>query len=109
MSNLGYFQLKANPGPWRLAIRPGKSSEVFALESVGADGWKSGDVAKTGDSLVVSTLEGLTIYPRFRRNVGHETTELLDDADSGMVVGKREAGVFDRIKSMCVQAPSVSV
>ncbi|GAA5860419.1 hypothetical protein JCM1840_000253 [Sporobolomyces johnsonii] len=99
MANLGYFQFKANPGPWRLTVRPGKSSDVFDMESIGANGWKSGDVSKTGDSLVVSTLEGLTLYPRFRRKPGHELTELLDE--SADVAAKREsASLLDRLKSM---------
>lgn len=100
MSNLGYFQLKANPGPWHLGIREGKSSEVFSIESVGASGWKSGPVTETGDQLIVQTLEGLTIYPRFRRRPGHELTELLDD---GAAVGKKEqkpASVVERVGSM---------
>ncbi|BGP48159.1 killer toxin resistant protein [Rhodotorula kratochvilovae] len=100
MANLGYFQFKAGPGLWRLGVRPGRSSNVFAMESTGADGWKSGDVATTGDSFVVSTLEGLTLYPRFHRKPGHELTELLDDSATA-AAGKREArGVVDRIKSL---------
>ncbi|GAA5951905.1 hypothetical protein JCM21900_004180 [Sporobolomyces salmonicolor] len=99
MANLGYFQFKANPGPWRLTIRPGKSSDVFDMESIGANGWKSGDVSETGDSLVVSTLEGLTLYPRFRRKPGHELTELLDELAD--VAAKREsASLVNRLKSM---------
>ncbi|GAA6015304.1 hypothetical protein JCM10207_008942 [Rhodosporidiobolus poonsookiae] len=100
MANLGYFQFKANPGLWRLAIRPGRSSEVFELESAGADGWKSPDVAKAGNSLVVSTLEGLTLYPRFRRKAGHELTELLDESAAASALAKRGPSVVDRIKNM---------
>ena len=29
MANLGYFQLKANPGAWILKLREGPSSEIF--------------------------------------------------------------------------------
>lgn len=100
MANLGYFQLKANPGVWRLALRPGKSSEVYEIESIGADGWKSADLAKTGNSLIVSTLEGLTLYPRFYRRPGHEETELLDES-SEIAARKHSASDFiTRLKSM---------
>jgi UDP-glucose:glycoprotein glucosyltransferase len=98
MSNLGYFQLKANPGIWRLNIREGKSSKVFAMESIGAQGWKSGDIETTGDTLAVTTLEGLTIYPRFRRRKGEELTELLDT--EGSSAKKEESGAVERLKSM---------
>lgn len=101
MSNLGYFQLKANPGLWRLAIREGRSADVFDVESIGAQGWKSGEVARTGHSLEVTTLEGLTIYPRFRRRKGQETTELLE-MEGAAAKGEKPVGVVDRLKSMCV-------
>ncbi|GAA5943995.1 Kre5p [Sporobolomyces koalae] len=77
MANLGYFQFKASPGIWRLGLRPGKSSEIYEIESVGAQGWKSAAVSKTGDAVLVTTLEGSTLYPRFQRRPGHESSELL--------------------------------
>ncbi|XP_075538389.1 UDP-glucose-glycoprotein glucosyltransferase isoform X3 [Dermacentor variabilis] len=33
MANLGYFQLKANPGTWTLRLRPGRSSELYDITS----------------------------------------------------------------------------
>ena len=33
MSNLGYFQLKAAPGVWDLALAPGPSSEIFTIKT----------------------------------------------------------------------------
>lgn len=29
MANLGYFQLKANPGSWLLRLRQGRSADIF--------------------------------------------------------------------------------
>ncbi|BGP24642.1 killer toxin resistant protein [Rhodotorula toruloides] len=101
MANLGYLQFKASPGAWQLDIRPGRSSEVFELESIGADGWKSGPINKTGTTFVVSTLEGLTLYPRFVRKPGHALTELLDEsADAVASARTAAADLFERIKSM---------
>ena len=98
MANLGYFQLKGNPGPWRLGIRAGKSTDMYSFESIGAQGWRSGDVKETGDSLFVSTLEGITLYPRLRGNPGYEASDLLDDS-----LDVRSAGsVLDRVKAMYV-------
>ncbi|GAA5830729.1 hypothetical protein JCM11251_001055 [Rhodosporidiobolus azoricus] len=100
MANLGYFQFPSLPGPSRLAVRPGRSSEVFELKSIGADGWTSGSVSETGDSLYISTLEGLTLYPQFVRKAGHETTELLDET-AAVVAAKEQRGTFlERMKNM---------
>lgn len=33
MANLGYFQLKANPGAWLLNLREGPSSEIFQIST----------------------------------------------------------------------------
>ena len=38
MSNLGYFQLKASPGLWRLAIAPGRSRELFGVDAAATTG-----------------------------------------------------------------------
>ncbi|XP_059489463.1 UDP-glucose:glycoprotein glucosyltransferase isoform X2 [Neocloeon triangulifer] len=34
MANLGYFQLKANPGSWLLRLRQGRSADIFDIVSV---------------------------------------------------------------------------
>lgn len=34
MANLGYFQLKANPGAWILKLRHGKSAEIYDVTNV---------------------------------------------------------------------------
>lgn len=31
MANLGYFQLKANPGAWLLRLRQGRSAEIYDI------------------------------------------------------------------------------
>ncbi|KAG1245283.1 hypothetical protein G6F68_015121 [Rhizopus microsporus] len=38
MANLGYFQLKALPGLWRLGLREGRSSMISSIQDVGANG-----------------------------------------------------------------------
>ncbi|KAH8925341.1 glycosyltransferase family 24 protein [Atractiella rhizophila] len=96
MANLGYFQLKANPGMWSLAIREGRSSEIFDLESVGIGGLRSDPVDKVGNSLVLMTFEGSTIYPRFRRRKGMEKerlVELPEELKEGETPGQK---VFDK-------------
>lgn len=31
MANLGYFQLKANPGAWIMRLRPGRSDDIYEI------------------------------------------------------------------------------
>lgn len=31
MANLGYFQLKANPGAWSLRLRQGRSADIYDI------------------------------------------------------------------------------
>lgn len=31
MANLGYFQLKANPGSWLLRLRQGRSADIYDI------------------------------------------------------------------------------
>ena len=33
MANLGYFQLKANPGAWNIALRAGRSGDIYDITS----------------------------------------------------------------------------
>lgn len=33
MANLGYFQLKANPGAWVLRLRQGRSADIYEIVS----------------------------------------------------------------------------
>uniref|UniRef100_A0A8C6M3I1 UDP-glucose ceramide glucosyltransferase-like 1 n=1 Tax=Nothobranchius furzeri TaxID=105023 RepID=A0A8C6M3I1_NOTFU len=49
MANLGYFQLKANPGAWTLRLRKGRSEDIY--EIITHDGTDS--PADAGDVIVV--------------------------------------------------------
>ena len=49
MSNLGYFQLKANPGVWYLKLREGKSRDIYQI--VGHENTQS---ASDGSDVIVS-------------------------------------------------------
>ncbi|SCV74361.1 BQ2448_6793 [Microbotryum intermedium] len=103
MANLGYFQFKASPGPWRLSIREGKSSQVYSIETTGVEGWNSRGVEETGDEILVTTFEGVTLFPKFKRNKGHETTQLLDDSNKGVMKKGAQESVVDRVKNMYVR------
>lgn len=95
MANLGYHQLKANPGVWEYSIREGRSAEVFELEDLGLpteSGKASGDVRE----IAVTSLEGVTIFPRFKRREGMEGIDLLsEDAEQDSEkISKKASKVF---------------
>ncbi|KAF5093935.1 hypothetical protein D0Z00_003783 [Geotrichum galactomycetum] len=78
MANLGYFQLKANPGLWSLNIKKGSSSEVFEFKTVGITN-KDSRVENADESLVfITEMTGLTIYPTFKRKPGMELQDVLE-------------------------------
>lgn len=90
MANLGYHQFKANPGLWNMTIREGRSSEVFEVESVGHHG---------SDEIALTTLEGATIFPVFKRKPGMDGIDLLDeDTDEGSTSQARGPKVAEILK-----------
>jgi UDP-glucose:glycoprotein glucosyltransferase len=77
MSNLGYFQFKANPGHYRMNLKAGRSRDLFKLDSVGAAGYE----AQPGDETAEVTLlsfQGATLYPRLSRKAGKEEENILE-------------------------------
>ncbi|EPQ31760.1 uncharacterized protein PFL1_01092 [Pseudozyma flocculosa PF-1] len=82
MANLAYLQFKAQPGLWRLAIRPGRSSQLYEMVSVGNVGWDSPGVEVTGEDITLDTLSGLKIYPVVRKRKGQEAEDLLEELDA---------------------------
>lgn len=82
MANLAYFQFKAQPGLWKLRIRPGRSDELYEMQSVGSQGWNSPRVEETGDHVTLDTLSGMTIYPRVAKRRGKEREELVEELDA---------------------------
>ncbi|KAK5653515.1 hypothetical protein OQA88_8774 [Cercophora sp. LCS_1] len=86
MSNLGFFQFKANPGVYNIKLKEGRSSEIFSIESVGAKGY--GKVAGDENTeVVLMDFQGTTLYPRLTRNPGKEEEDVLEEtkATDGIV------------------------
>lgn len=79
VANLGYFQFKVRPGVFKLEIREGYGREIFEIESVGNEGWNSPSLESAGNEITVTSLEGLVLYPRFRRRPGMERADVLDE------------------------------
>ena len=82
MANLGYFQLKANPGAWHLALRSGRSSDIYSI--VKSDGE---DVASSGDStpsvpVLITSFRSNVIKVKVSKRPGKADQELLFDGDT---------------------------
>lgn len=84
MSNLGYFQFKANPGFYKIDLQSGRSSEIFKIDSIGSKGWAPvpGDEST---EVVLMSFQGATLYPRLSRKPGMENEDVLETKiDSAM-------------------------
>lgn len=81
MANLGYFQFKANPGFYNIRLKEGRSSKIFNIESVGAQGYAAvpGD---EGTEIALMDFKGTTLYPRLNRKPGMEEVDVLESSDS---------------------------
>lgn len=79
MANLGYFQLKANPGIWTLRLRQGRSDDIYTI--VSHDG-----TDQTGNNTeiipVVSGFRSLVIKIRVNKKSGKQNEELLYDSEN---------------------------
>ncbi|KAL1967613.1 hypothetical protein VTN77DRAFT_3128 [Rasamsonia byssochlamydoides] len=77
MANLGYFQFKAQPGFWKIELKPGRSQRIFNLDSVGGMGYspKPGD---ENNEVALLSFQGKTLFPRLSRKPGHEDEDVLE-------------------------------
>lgn len=77
MANLGYFQFKANPGVYNLALQRGRSEEIFHIDSAGTRGY----IPMPGDNsteIVLMSFRGATLFPRLSRKPGMEEEDVLE-------------------------------
>ncbi|KAI9722837.1 MAG: hypothetical protein M1828_004403 [Chrysothrix sp. TS-e1954] len=82
MANLGYFQFKANPGVYDLALQKGATQEIFSLDSAGTQGYQpqSGDESNT---VSLTSFQGSTLFPRLSRRPGKEKADVLESHTAG--------------------------
>ncbi|KAK2578584.1 hypothetical protein KPH14_012016 [Odynerus spinipes] len=83
MANLGYFQLKANPGEWLLRLRHGRSAEIYDITTV--DGQ---DVIQDGNDVkvLISSLKSHVLKIKVSKKADKANMDLLsdDDKNSGL-------------------------
>ena len=92
MANLGYFQLKANPGEWLLRLRQGRSAEIYDITTV--DGQ---DVIHKGEDVkvLVSSLRSHVLKLKVSKKPDKADMDLLSDDDD------KSSGLWNSI-SRCV-------
>ena len=82
MANLGYFQLKSNPGAMLLRLREGRSSEIYNVVS-----HEGTDTPKGSDDLMVvlHSFRSHLIKVKVAKKPDKQHVELLadEDEDSG--------------------------
>uniref|UniRef100_A0A336KG93 CSON010503 protein n=1 Tax=Culicoides sonorensis TaxID=179676 RepID=A0A336KG93_CULSO len=91
MANLGYFQLKANPGTWNLQLRHGKSSEIYEISQV--DGLNIRHTLNY-TRVVISSLKSLVLKVRVNKKVGMHNMDLLSDTED-----TANSGIWNSIAS----------
>lgn len=69
MHNLGYFQLQANPGVWKLTLAPGRANSLYKI-----------DGAFDGLPVVINSFRDVVKRVFVGKRAGREHIGLLDDA-----------------------------
>ena len=77
MANLGYFQFKANPGIYTLALQKGRSEDIFRIESAGTNGYDP-VVSDENTEIALMSFRGATLFPRLARKPGMEDEDVLE-------------------------------
>ncbi|CAG9863529.1 unnamed protein product [Phyllotreta striolata] len=83
MANLGYFQLKANPGAWLLRLRQGRSADIYDIVShEGSDTPEN----STDIKVLISSLRSHIVKLRVQKKPDKINVDLLteDDNNSGI-------------------------
>ncbi|XP_054981511.1 UDP-glucose:glycoprotein glucosyltransferase 1 isoform X2 [Sorex araneus] len=90
MANLGYFQLKANPGAWILRLRKGRSEDIYRIYS--HDGT---DSPPDADEVVVAlnNFKSKIIKVKVQKKANMVNEDLLSDG-----ANENESGFWDSFK-----------
>ncbi|XP_077436156.1 UDP-glucose:glycoprotein glucosyltransferase 2 isoform X1 [Vanacampus margaritifer] len=95
MANLGYFQLKANPGAWLLGLRKGRSEDIYQILS--HDGTDS--PSDNGDIVVLlNSFHSKIIKVRVQKKAEKMNEDLLSETSESK-------GLWDSIASIAGGGP----
>ncbi|XP_019341673.1 UDP-glucose:glycoprotein glucosyltransferase 1 isoform X2 [Alligator mississippiensis] len=90
MANLGYFQLKANPGAWVLKLRKGRSEDIYRIYS--HDGTDSPPDANEV-IVVLNNFKSKIIKVKVQKKLDMMNEDLLSDGTS-----ENESGFWESLK-----------
>lgn len=77
MANLGYFQFKANPGIYNLALQKGRSEDIFRIDTAGTNGYNP-VVNDNSTEIALMSFRGATLFPKLSRKSGMEDEDVLE-------------------------------
>jgi UDP-glucose:glycoprotein glucosyltransferase len=108
MQNLGYFQLKANPGLWKLSLAEGRASQLYTIsdsedfDSNAAIVPSTDQPAGTGKFIAVKSFADVTNKLMVVKRPGMERIPLLQDSANTDTKEEESGGmgVWDSITSM---------
>ncbi|XP_039487876.2 UDP-glucose:glycoprotein glucosyltransferase [Drosophila santomea] len=94
MANLGYFQLKANPGAWSLRLREGKSADIYAISHIeGTNTHHSTGASEV--QVLITSLRSHVVKLRVSKKPGMQQAELLSDDNEQAA----QSGIWNSIAS----------
>ncbi|XP_075388725.1 UDP-glucose:glycoprotein glucosyltransferase 2 isoform X1 [Tenrec ecaudatus] len=93
MANLGYFQLKANPGAWKLKLRQGKSEDIYQIV-----GHKGSDSPRDRENVIVvlDSFKSKILEVQVQKKPGKSKEDILTDKD------EKTKGMWNSIKSFTI-------
>lgn len=91
MQNLGYFQLQANPGLWKLNLAAGRARDLYMIDG--------GDGDFGGKLVAVKSFADIVNRLQVAKRPGMENIPLLQDA-SGDDDDASEGGLWDSLNSL---------
>lgn len=107
MANLGYFQLPASPGRFALALKEGRSRDVYEMVSTDliniddrTNTFSSGrtDPSKFRAEITVASWSGKRVEMKLRKRAGFEMADVLSEDDDENDENKR--GLGSKISSL---------
>ncbi|XP_023698378.2 UDP-glucose:glycoprotein glucosyltransferase 2 isoform X1 [Paramormyrops kingsleyae] len=103
MANLGYFQLKANPGAWILKLRKGRSEEIYQILSHGG----TDSPVEEGDVIVVlNSFHSKIIKVRVQKKPDKINEELLNDGSDTRGLWESVTSVWNALERSITGASS---